>query len=123
MRQPTVAILLVASLCSAQPPAAAPPPPAVKRSESGKSLVIPDDQKTFGTIYYNAPTAAKQVSFTSVALHAKFEGHSNGVIGYAIAGPTDNPAALKAGLWALPAKSLDSGSKLRDKHICDLDWL
>lgn len=97
--------------------------PAANRTESGRGLVIPDDQKKLGTTYFTVASGGKQVSFTSQALNAKFDGHSNSVIGYAIANPSDPAALLKAGTWALPVKSLDSGSKLRDKHISGKDWL
>ena len=128
----TLAALLTAAAAFAQPaekpaekPAEQPKTatPAAKRTESGRGLVIPDDQKKLGTPYYTAPSSGKQVSFTSQALNAKFDGHSNSVIGYAIANPSDSIGILKAGAWALPVKSLDTGSKLRDKHISGKDWL
>ncbi len=135
---PMVALLAAAGL--AQPPAdnlgtpladnlgtpaatsVAPATPTIQRSESGKSLVVPSELKGQGTVYYNAPTAAKQVTFLSDG-KIKSDGHSSAVIGYAVAGPADNPAALKAGLWAMPVRSLQTGNKLKDTHIADATWL
>ena len=107
---------------AASPAAAQPAVPPLKRTDSGKSLAV-DLAHATGNVYFNISTGARQVSFVSIALNAKFEGYSSGVIGYAVAGPADNPAALTAGVWALPVKSLDSGNKLRDRHIADPDWL
>ena len=126
----TAVVVVCASVASAQdnlgtPPAAPVAPataPVVQRSESGKSLVIPSTVKDLGTIYFDAPTAAKQVSFLSDG-KIRSDGHSSEVLGYAVAGPADNPAALKAGLWVLPVKSLHTGNKLKDKHIADATWL
>ena len=96
--------------------------PAYKRAESGKSLVIPADVAGRGTLYQTVPGGAKQVSFLSDG-KIKSEGHSSGVIGYAVAGPADNPASLKAGVWVMPVRSLQTGNKLKDTHIADATWL
>lgn len=98
------------------------------RAASGKSLTVPADQAKLGTVYHTLASDGKQVTFTSVVKdpvgkEVKFEGHSNSVLGYAVAGPADNPAALKAGAWLLAVKTLDTGNKLRDKHIAADDWL
>ncbi len=105
-------------------PAAVPvaQPATVNRTESGKGLVIPDEEKKLGAVYYTAPTAAKQVSFKSDG-KIKFDGHSSGVIGYAVAGPADHPGDLKAGRWALPIKSLHTGNGTKDKHLAGEMWL
>jgi polyisoprenoid-binding protein YceI len=123
-----LSLVLAGSVATAQPPAAPAgqaqaAAPAVKRTESGKGLVIPEDQARLGTLYQTTPAGGKQVTFTSEALHAKFDGHSAGVIGYAIAGPAESPGALKAGMWAMPVKSLQTGNKLKDKHLADDIWL
>lgn len=98
------------------------------RTASGKSLTVPSNHATLGTIYHTLVSDAKQVTFSSVVKdplgkEVKFDGHSSSVVGYAVAGPTDNPAALKAGAWLLAVKTLDTGNKLRDKHIAAEDWL
>lgn len=100
-----------------------PKPPAIKRAESGKSLAVPDDQAKLGTPYHTLSTGAKQVTFVSEAHNAKFDGHSAGVLGYAIAGPADSPAALKGGAWVMPVKSLETGNKTKDKNIGKPEWL
>lgn len=128
---PAAAVLFAAFCLVCQPPdnlgtpfiEPAPPAPAVVRAPSGTSLVVADSHRALGTVYHCTPGTTKQVSFSSVALNAKFEGHSSGVIGYAVAGPEQSPAALRAGVWAMPVKSLDSGNKLRDKHTAGPDWL
>lgn len=128
---PTAALLAAALCLTFQPPdnlgtpfiEPTPPAPAVVRAPSGRSLVVADAHRALGTVYHCAPGTAKQVTFSSVALNAKFDGHSSGVIGYAVAGPEENPAALRAGVWAMPVKSLDSGNKLRDRHTAGPDWL
>ncbi|MEK6701116.1 MAG: YceI family protein [Planctomycetota bacterium] len=97
--------------------------PVIKRAESGKSLVVPDDQSKLGTPYHTLSTGAKQITFVSAAHNAKSEGHSAGVIGYAVAGPTDTPAALKAGAWLMPVKSLETGNKTKDKNLTKAEWL
>ncbi len=97
--------------------------PAIKRADSGKSLVVPDDQAKQGTAYHTLSTGAKQITFVSEAHNAKFDGHSAGVLGYAVAGPTDNPAALKGGAWAMPVKSLETGNKTKDKNLTKAEWL
>ena len=124
---PLAAIAQPDSLAPAKPAESAQPKPAASpafiRHASGKSIVLPDELKTAGTAYHTVQIPGKQVTFTSKALNAKFDGHSSAVIGYAVAGPADNPAALKGGLWALPVKSLDTGNRTRDRHIAGKDWL
>lgn len=98
------------------------------RAASGKSLTIPADLSKLGTVYHTLVSDAKQITFSSVVKdplgkEVKFDGHSSSVVGYAVGGPAESPAALKAGAWLLAVKSLDTGNKLRDKHIAAEDWL
>jgi len=111
-------------------PVASPEPKAGQpvRAASGKSLTVPADHSKLGTVYHTLVSDAKQITFSSVVKdplgkEVKFDGHSSSVVGYAVAGPADNPAALKAGAWLVAVKSLDTGNKLRDKHIAADDWL
>jgi polyisoprenoid-binding protein YceI len=83
---------------------------------------VPKESAEKGTVYHTTPGAARQISFLSGGKITS-DGHSSSVIGYAVAGPTDNPAALKAGMWAMPVKSLKTGNKLKDTHIADATWL
>jgi len=94
------------------------------RAASGKSLVVPEDQKGLGTAYHTMVMAGqKQVTFSSKAHNATFDGHSAGVLGYAVAGPAANPADLKAGAWVMPVKSLDTGNKTKNKNLTKPEWL
>ena len=97
---------------------------APTRAASGKSLVVPEDQKKLGTAYHTmVMTGQKQVTFTSKAHNATFDGFSAGVLGYAVAGPAENPADLKAGAWVMPVKSLETGNKTKNKNITKAEWL
>lgn len=135
-----VAALLISAAGFAQPadkPAEAQPAkpvePASKPADStkgptraagGKSLVVPEDQKKLGTVYHTVPFGGtKQVTFTSKTDHATFDGYSASVLGYAVAGPADNPADLKGGAWVLPIKSLETGNKIKNKNITKPEWL
>jgi len=85
---------------------------------------VPEDQKKLGTSYHTMVMAGqKQVTFTSKAHNATFEGYSAGVLGYAVAGPKENPADLKAGAWVLPVKSLDTGNKTKNRNLTKPEWL
>jgi polyisoprenoid-binding protein YceI len=132
--------IVLAAMFAAQPPAApaaepvkpAPAQPSSTpsasstpaRAASGKSVVIPEDQKKLGTAYHTVSIAnQKQITFTSKAHNAEFSGHSAGVLGYAIAGPADNPADLKGGAWLLPLRSLDTGNKTKNRNLRQPEWL
>lgn len=107
----------------AQKPAA-PAQPAVKLAEtakSGKSLVVPEDQKAKGTVYSALPGMDRQVFFTSTAPVETIEGQSNAVIGYVVAGK--EPGSLVAGEWHLPVDSMRTGIPARDKHLTQETWL
>lgn len=98
-------------------------PPFAEAAEGGKSLVVPDAQKSLGTVYHALPDRDVQVSFDSKAPAENIEGNSSGVIGFAVAGKDDNPAALQAGEWRLPVKSLKTGISMRDNHLQGEMWL
>jgi polyisoprenoid-binding protein YceI len=107
-----------------QPEKQAEAPKAPVRAASGKSLVIPEDQKKLGTVYQTITLGSqKQVTFTSKTHNATFDGYSASVLGYAVAGPADNPADLKAGAWVLPVKSLETGNKTKNRNIAKAEWL
>jgi len=92
-------------------------------SASGKSLVVPEKLAKAGTVYHALPDKDRQVFFTSTAPAENIEGTSNKVIGFVVAGPKDNPAALKGGEWHLPVKSIKTGNTTRDGHLAGEAWL
>lgn len=97
--------------------------PAAERTESGASLVIPAEHAEAGTVYHVLPGKDAQVTFTSDAPLERIKGVSAQVVGYAVAGPESDPAALKAGAFLLPIASLDTGIPLRDEHLQGERWL
>lgn len=103
--------------------ALAPIAPAAERNEAGASLVVPDEHSEAGTVYHVQPGKDAQVTFTSDALLEHIKGVSNQVVGYAVAGPEDRPAALIAGEFLLPIASLDTGIPMRDEHLQNERWL
>lgn len=128
----SAALLSSAAFAQAQPETAKPAEtkqPAAdakagpKKAASGKSLEVPEDQKKLGTVYHTTSVMGKQVGFTSKAHNATFDGSSAGVIGYVVAGPADSPADLKAGVWVMPVKSLETGNKIKNKNLCKPEWL
>lgn len=95
----------------------------LEHSPSGKSLVIPEAEKSKGTLYYALPGKERLIRFVSDAPFEKINGVSNTVIGYAIAGPKDQPAQLRGGEWHLPVASLRTQNPTRDEHLRSADWL
>ncbi len=114
-----VHVLAAALMTAAGSVLAADPLPV---ASSGKSLVLPETQRALGTVYYALPGGLRQVSFESAAPVEKVTGNSNQVIGYAIAGPADNPAKLQGGEWHLPVASLRTGNAERDTHLTQDQW-
>lgn len=76
-----------------------------------------------GTVYHTIAERQAQVTFTSDAALQDIVGKSNAVVGYAVAGPKDAPAALVGGRWILPVASLATGIPLRDEHLAGERWL
>lgn len=104
-----------------------------QRTPDGKTLVAPAAHASKGTIYYLVPGKpgpnSDQTRFTNYPPEGKkvkpidaFTGFSNGAIGYIVASP-DNPQSVVAGEFLLPVESLDTGVKLRNKHLAGSDWL
>jgi polyisoprenoid-binding protein YceI len=114
---------LALSACIAALGAGLAGPTFAEKAESGKSLVVPEAHKSLGTLYYALPGRDVQVSFSSKAPVENIDGNSNGVIGYAVAGKDADPAALQAGEWHLPVKSMHTGIKMRDGHLAGEAWL
>jgi polyisoprenoid-binding protein YceI len=109
----------------ANSPAAKQPAPTepARVAASGKSLIIPDTIKAKGAAYHAQPGGPRQISFLSDAPFEKISGHTNAVLGYAIAGPEADPAHLQAGEWHLPVTSLRTGNAERDTHLTRPEWL
>jgi polyisoprenoid-binding protein YceI len=100
----------------------------IHTSAAAQDAVIkePEPPKTLpeGAVIYHTLTGRDaQVVFTSDAPLEKIVGKSNAVVGYAVPGPSDNPAKLAAASWLLPVKSLATGIPLRDEHMAGKDWL
>lgn len=87
------------------------------------SSPIPPELKAKGKVYHALPGRERQVRFVSDAPFEKINGHSNGVTGFAVAGPADDPAKLQGGEWRLPVASLHTGNTTRDEHMRDAEWL
>jgi polyisoprenoid-binding protein YceI len=84
---------------------------------------VPAELAAKGTVYHTISGRQAQVTFTSDAPLQNIVGKSNAVVGYAVAGPKDSPAALAGGRWLLPVKSLATGIPLRDEHLAGDHWL
>lgn len=107
----------------ADKPASAPNAATATIAPSGKSLTVPDALKARGTIYHALPGGGRQASFLSDAPFEKITGHSNAILGFAIAGPDADPANLQGGEWLLPVNSLRTGNTDRDGHLQKPEWL
>lgn len=95
----------------------------VTRTESGSTLVVPQEAASQGTVYYVLPGKDAQATFTSDAPLEHIKGTSNRVVGYAVA-PTDGPkGALLTGAFALPVDSLDTGIPMRNEHLQSEGWM
>ena len=96
---------------------------AADRAASGASLVVPAAHADLGVVYHVQPGKDAQVTFTSDAPLEHIKGVSNQLVGYAVAGPADRPAALQAGVFLLPVASMDTGIPLRNEHMQGERWL
>ncbi|MBC7834583.1 MAG: YceI family protein [Phycisphaerales bacterium] len=104
-------------------PAAKLPATAPLPEGSKVGLPVPAELAKKGSVYHCIPGKDRQVFFQSDAPFEKIEGQSNAVIGYTIAGPKENPAALQAGEWHLPVASMTTGIRKRDEHMRADNWL
>lgn len=107
----------------ADPPAA----PAAKPAEAPAATVAePKPPATIpaGSVVYRTLTGREaQATFTSEAPLERIVGKSNAIMGYALSGPKDSPAALAGATWVLPVASLATGLPLRDEHMVGHEWL
>ncbi|MBX3374775.1 MAG: YceI family protein [Phycisphaeraceae bacterium] len=84
---------------------------------------VPEALAARGTVYHTISGRQAQVTFTSDAPLQDIVGKTNAVVGYAVAGPKDAPAALAGARWLLPVASLATGIPLRDAHLAGEHWL
>ena len=115
-------LIAAASLVASGVFAAQPTVPVAPRSADGQTLVIPEAQRSLGTVYYALTNKDRQVFFESNAPLEKIKGQSNKVIGYAVVSPGSS-GMIVAGEWHLPVDSMKTGIKLRDHHLTTKDWL
>lgn len=117
----TVGVLVIAAIAGV---AMAAPMTVPARAASNKSLVIPEDQKKLGTVYYAVKTPQNRgIKFSSEAANERFDGVATDVTGFAIAGPADNPGKLAAGAWRVAVKSIDTKITERNSHLLGKEWL
>lgn len=94
------------------------------RTESGRTLVVPDDHAALGTVYYVHPGADAQMTFTSDAPLEHIKGVSNQAVGYAVApGNGDSVASLLKGEFRIAIDTIDTGIPLRNEHLQSSRWL
>ncbi|HYE62494.1 MAG TPA: YceI family protein [Phycisphaerales bacterium] len=91
--------------------------------EFPKSLPVPAETAKKGTVYYCITAKERQITLHSDAPVEQIDGYSINVVGYAVAGPKDSPAKLQAGEWHLPVASIDTGNRMRNKHLTEAGWL
>lgn len=121
MLKPNI-ILTTVTLAATLAVAAQPVLPVAPATQDGKTLVVPDNHKTKGTVYYAITDKDRQIYFESNAPLEDIKGQSNDVIGYAVLSK-DHPGTVVAGEWHLPVKSMKTGIELRDEHLAGKDWL
>ena len=97
--------------------------PGAERTESGRTLIVPDEHASMGQTYFVHFGKDAQVTFTSDAALEHIKGTSNRVVGYAIAPASGSKAALVAGEFRLPVNSIDTGIPLRDEHLQSGRWM
>lgn len=97
---------------------------AAERTESGHTLVVPDEHAALGTVYYVHPGRDAQLTFTSDAPLEHIKGTSNQAIGYAVA-PSDgeSTASLLKGEFHVSIASIDTGIPMRNEHLQSGRWL
>lgn len=98
----------------------------VSAQPAGVAAKEPDPPATLppGSVVYHTLTGREaQVVFTSEAPVENIVGKSNAVVGYAVPGPKEQPAALVSAAWVLPVRSLATGIPLRDQHLAGKEWL
>ncbi len=91
-------------------------------TKDARTLVVPQEQQSMGTVYYAITNRDRQVYFESNAPLEDIKGQSNKVIGYSVLS-SSTPGSLAAGEWHLPVESMRTGIELRDEHLASDAWL
>lgn len=135
-------VCLVATFVGARPSGGSEPDPPtptapkLERSEDALTLRVPAEQVRAGTVYHVLTGRENQVTFTSDAPLERFEGTTNGVIGYAVVAPPAGDAAgdeqqadrpvfpeVIAGEFHCAVDAIRTGIPLRDRHLAGRNWL
>ncbi|MFG0274392.1 MAG: YceI family protein [Phycisphaerales bacterium] len=114
---------LVAALALACAPLAYAQAP--ERTESGGTLVVPEEHRALGEVYFVERGRDVQVTFTSDAPIERVVGTSGEVVGYAVVGadPNDADRPLVAGAFRLPVASFETGIPMRNEHLRSDRWM
>lgn len=84
---------------------------------------VPADAAKQGKVYHvMSGRREKNMKFTSDAANEKIEGYSRFTVGYAVAGPDDNMAALRGAEFRVPVASVRTGNSMRDGHLQQENW-
>lgn len=94
-------------------------PPFAAKTRDGKTLEVRPAHAGLGRIYYALPRRENQLYFESNAPLAQMKGHSDIVLGYAVA---DSEQTLIAGEWHIPVDSLRTGIASRDQRLREARW-
>lgn len=99
---------------------------AEDEKDNGKfpiKMDVPADLAKQGKVYHVlAGRREKNLKFVSDAPNEKIEGYSRFTVGYVVAGPEDNMAALKGAEFRLPVASVRTGNAMRDGHLQAENW-
>ncbi len=108
-----LASLLLAASAFAQPVATKP----LDTAPSGKSLVVPKELATKGTLYYALTGTLHQLSITSTTPTNKITAKTIHVIGFLVAGPVNEPAAFQTGEWHLSVDKIATANAEHDAAL------
>lgn len=108
-----LASLLLAASAFAQPAATKP----LDTAPSGKSLVLPQDAASKGTVYYALTGSLDQLMINAITPNTKITAKTKNIIGYVVAGPVTNPATIQQGEWHLAVDKISTGHADHDTAI------
>lgn len=93
------------------------------RHPKAPRLNVRPEHEGKGTIYHAISGKERQVVLSGQAAAERFQGHTNQVVGYLVAGPSSDPAMLVGAEWRLPVSSIRTGNRSRDEALIGADWL